>query len=103
MRNLTVKRKWSIVECGSKIRLFVQCPKEQATCTIEEKYFIEYRLKNGKTVVAPMLEDETAVFVESSTMSVSFTVPAGTNDVSLLAKPSYNPAQGNPFTLTEIK
>ena len=43
MRKLSVKRKWSIIECASKIYLYVQCPEEYATHNIDGKNFREYR------------------------------------------------------------
>lgn len=39
MRKLSVKRKWSIIECASKIYLYVQCPEEYATHNIDGKNF----------------------------------------------------------------
>lgn len=102
MRKLTLKRKWSLIECASRIYLYVQSSIEQADAEIDG---IDCRalgrLKNGKTVTVDIPDDATAVFVVSSTMQASYTIPAGTADVSLLAKPSYNPAQGNPFTISE--
>ena len=102
MRKLSVKRKWSIIECASKIYLYVQCPEEYATHNIDGKNSREYRLKNGKTVTTDIFDEETLIYIDSSTMNVSYTVAAGTEDVNLLAKPHYNFAQGNPFTIEKI-
>lgn len=102
MRKLTVKRKWSIIECASKINLYVQCPEEYATHHIDGKNFKEYRLKNGKTVEVDIFDEETLIYIDSSTMSVSYTIAAGTENVNLIAKPKYSPAQGNPFTIEKI-
>ena len=102
MRKLNVKRKWSICECASRIYLYVQCPAEYATHSIDGKNFREYRLKNGKTITADIFDEETTVYVESSTMRVSYTIAEGTEDVTLLTKPHYNPMQGNPFTIEKI-
>lgn len=99
MRKLSVKRKWSIVECASKIRLFVQCDDESATHKIDGKPFREYALKNGKTVTCEIGDEETAVLIASSTMQAEYTVAAGTQDVELETKPKYNPMQGNPFII----
>lgn len=100
MRQLTVKRKWSLIECASRIRLYIQCHESAATHQIDGKNFKEYPLKNGKSVTAEIVADEeTQVYIESSTMQVSYRVPAGEDDVTLLAKPHYNPAQGNPFVI----
>lgn len=103
MRKLSVKRKWSIVECASRIYLYIQCPAEYATHKFEDKNFTEYRLKNGKTVTVDILDETTEVIIESSTMQATYTVPAGSGDVKLLASPSFSPANGNPFTITEAK
>ncbi|MDE6758664.1 MAG: hypothetical protein K2J89_05240 [Clostridia bacterium] len=104
MRKLSIKRKWSIIECASKIYLYVQCPEEEKTYKIDGIACKQIGLfKNGKTVELDIWEEETEVFVVSSTMQASFTVPAGTDNVSLLAVPSYNPMQGNPFKISELK
>lgn len=104
MRKLTVKRKWSIIECASRITLFVQCDEENATVAGNDgRFFVTMPLKNGKAVTVDISDDATTVFVESSTMQATYTVPAGTADVTLIAKPEYSPAEGNPFTFTEVK
>ena len=104
MRKLTIKRKWSIIECASKIYLFVQCSEEEGKHKFGDVNFKEVDLlKNGKTLTVDIWDEETAVLVMSSTMQATFVVPAGTEDVSLLAVPKYNPMQGNPFIISEIK
>ncbi len=103
MRKLTVKRKWSIVECASKIYLYVQCAARIATHEFDGKHFTQYRLKNGKAVELDILDEPTVVMIESSTMRVSYTVPEGSTDIKLLTKPHYNPACGNPFTIEPIE
>ena len=100
MRKLNVKRKWSIIECGSRITLFVECAADEATAKIDGKTFKSYPLKNGKTVAVDIGDESTLVYVTSSTMSVSHTIPVGTEDVSLTTAPHYNPMQGNPFTIS---
>lgn len=101
MRKLYVKRKWSIIECASRIYLYVQCPAEYATHKFGDKSFAEYALKNGKTVAVDILDEQTEVIIESSTMQATYTVPAGSGDVSLIASPKFSPANGNPFTIKE--
>lgn len=101
MRKLTLKRKWSIIECGSKIFLYVQSPSEQADAEIDGIDCKALgRLRNGKTVEVDIPDEATTVFVVSSTMQACYMIPAGTTDVSLLARPSYDPAHGNPFTIS---
>ena len=102
MRKLTVKRKWSIVECASKIYLYVQCSKKNSTHNVGGNYFMQIRIKNGKTVTADILDEPTIIMIGSSTAYTEYTVPAGTADVNLVAKPHYNPAAGNPFTFEPI-
>lgn len=102
MRKLNVKRKWSIIECGSKIRLFVQCPEDKAQCRFEGVACKQVKLGNGKTVTEEIEDTQVKVFVSSSTMTAEFTVEAGSADVNLLAKPKYNPVYGNPFTIEKI-
>ena len=101
MRKLTVKRKWSLVECASRIRLYIQCPADIASCTIGDKFYREYPLKNGKSVTADILDEPTGILIESSTMQTFYTVPEGNVDLTLIAKPHYNLAQGNPFTFSD--
>ena len=102
MRKLNVKRKWSIIECGSKISLLIQCPESQATCRFEGAPCKQFKLGNGKTVEVEIEEEEVKVFVVSSTMTAKFVVAAGNEEVKLLAKPKYNPMYGNPFTIEKI-
>ena len=103
MRKLTVNRKRSIIECGSKIFLYVQCNEEDCDCKAGDKFFKQCLIQNGKSVVLDIWNEETIVMVESSTMQAKFTVPAGENDVTLLASPKFSPFEGNPFTITEVK
>lgn len=102
MRKLTVKRKWSIVECASRIFLYVQCPKKISTHNVGGNYFIQIRVKNGKTVTADILDEPTIVMIGSSTAYTTYTIPEGTEDVSLMVRPHYNPKEGNPFTFEEM-
>ncbi|MDE6275056.1 MAG: hypothetical protein K2M75_00810 [Clostridia bacterium] len=103
MRKLTIKRKWSIIECGSKIHLYVQCSKDDAVCKHGEDYFKHFDFKNGKSVEVEIWNEETKVLVVSSTMEVSYAIPAGENDANLIASPKYSPLQGNPFIIQEVK
>lgn len=98
MRKLIVKRKWSIVECFSRVNLYVQCPKRNSTHNIDGVYYRAIRIKNGKTVETDILDEPTMLIIGSSTAGTPYTVSAGTNDVKLMVRPHYNPAQGNPFT-----
>ncbi len=103
MRKLTVKRKWSIIECASKINLYVQCGARNSMQELEGDQFTQFRLKNGKSISLDIPDEPTLVMIASSTMSVPYTVPEGSTDVTLLAKPHYNPAHGNPFTIEPIE
>ena len=103
MRKLIVQRKWRIIECGSRIMLSVSCGEDIANSKIDDKPFITMPIKNGKSIEIEICEEETIVYLSSSTMEVDYTIPAGAENVTLLAKPKYNPMQGNPFIITEIK
>ena len=35
MRKLTLKRKWSLIECGSRIFYYVQCAEQDATVELK--------------------------------------------------------------------
>ncbi len=103
MRKLSIKRKWSIIECGSKIQLFVECAQEESNVSIDGKFFKEFKFANGKTVETQIANDSVTVIVTSSTMEARYTIPEGENDAALLAAPKYAPMQGNPFIISEIK
>ena len=103
MRKLTVNRKRSIIESGSKIFLYVQSNEEDSDCKAGDKFFKQSLIQNGKSVVVDIWNEETVVMVVSSTMQAKFTVPAGESDVTLLTSPKFSPFAGNPFTITEIK
>lgn len=98
MRKLIVKRKFSIVECASKINLYVQCAKRNSTDVIDDVYYKAIRIKNGKTVEVDILDEPTMLIIGSSTALTPYTVPEGSDDVRLMVRPHYSPAQGNPFT-----
>ncbi len=103
MRKLTFKRKWSIIESGSRIILSVECEEEKANSKIDDKPFISMPIKNGKALELEISDNQTMVYLSSSTMDAEFVIPAGTNDITLLATPKFNPMEGNPFTITEEK
>ncbi|MDE6362365.1 MAG: hypothetical protein K2L53_05245 [Clostridia bacterium] len=103
MRKLTIKRKWSLIECGSRIYLYVQCSKDDANCKNGEEYYKQFDFKNGKTVTVDIWNEETQVLVVSSTMQAEYTVAAGENDANLIASPRYSMFEGNPFTIAEVK
>ena len=50
MRKLIVQRKWSIIECGSRIMLSVSCGEDIANSKIDDKPFITMPIKNGKSI-----------------------------------------------------
>lgn len=104
MRKVTLKRKFSIIECASKIVLLVQCADEDAEVDVNKiPCKVLGKLKNGKTVEFEIGNEETNVFIESSTMLASYAIPAGTENVSLVAYPKYNLAEGNPFTIKQVQ
>ncbi len=103
MRKLIFKRKWSIIESGSRITLSVECDEAKCNAKFDDKFFMVMPIKNGETKEIEISENQTLICLQSSTMDAEFVVPAGTSDVTLQAKPKFNPMQGNPFTITEIK
>lgn len=103
MRKLTFTRKKAFVECGSRIMLAVECAEDKANVEIDGKPAFEMIIKNGETVEFEISEEQTMVYLSSSTMDTEFGIPAGTENVKLIAKPKFNPTQGNPFTITEEK
>lgn len=103
MRKLTLTRKWSIIECASKIYFSYECEKEKANTEVDGKPYFCGLIKNGKSIEVEISDEANKIYLTSSTMEAEFVVPAGTTDVKLLAVPHYNVAQGNPFTISEIK
>lgn len=103
MRKLTFKRKWSIIESGSRIILSIECEEERANSKIDDKPFMSVPIKNGKTLEFEISDNQTMVYLSSSTMDAEFVIPAGLSDITLVAKPKYNPMEGNPFIITEEK
>lgn len=102
MRKLTIKRKWSMVECGSRIYLYVQCAKANSTDIIGDTYYNKMRIKNGKTVELEILDVPTKLIVASSTAQTEYTVPEGSDDVKLMVRPHYCLSEGNPFTFEKL-
>ena len=103
MRKLTVTRKRSLIECASKITLLVECAKDEATTTANLKFFKDFKFQNGKSVELQIPNDSVTIMVVSSTMTAQYDIPAGEQDVTLMAKPKYSPMEGNPFIISEIK
>lgn len=104
MRKLTIKRKWSIVECASKISLLVEIHEGEGNGKTNDGVGCkELPFKNGKSITLDITNDATQICVLSSTMRVVYTIPAGDSDVNLIAYPKYDPSQGNPFVIEEVK
>lgn len=103
MRKLSVKRKFSIVECATKLYLYVQCPKRESTHKIDGINYVRYRLRNGKTVEVDIPDEPVAIRIETSITGVSMIIPEGTEDIALQAKPRYAPKEGNPFEVKVIE
>lgn len=59
-------------------------------------------LKNGKSFSLDITEEETKIYISSSTMQVAYTIPAGTEDVNLITYAIYNVSKGNPFIIEKL-
>lgn len=108
MRKLTVIRKKSIINCLGRIFLYVSCTKEES-----EIYFdgIPYKqigiMKNGEMQEFEIDDEEKIFFLSfSKTMpeeyNATYKIEKGTEDITLLASPHYNPFKGNPFTVDKL-
>lgn len=103
MRKLTVKRKFSIVECATRTKLYVQTDKRANTVVFDGLHFFEYRLKNGKTVELDIPSEKTVVvLVKTSIQTLRFEAREGEGDIGLIVRAHYYPAKQNPFTLDPI-
>ncbi|MBD5132378.1 MAG: hypothetical protein HDT28_07330 [Clostridiales bacterium] len=101
MRKLTVKRKWSFVECVTRPDLYVQCfKKSKASLRADDMLFENVgKLKNGKEITVDIPDEEIVVLLAVGKMQAALRVPSGENDVALLVKAHYTPAKGNPFSI----
>lgn len=104
MRKLTITRKRKFIECATKIDISVQCPSALADCKgSDDKYYKNAGiLKNGKSTSLEITEEETKIYITSSTMQVAYTIPAGTEDVNLLTYAIYDVSKGNPFVIEKL-
>ena len=109
MRKLTVNRKRSFVACACGVYIYVQCKNGQADLTLDGVPCKNMgKVKNGKSITVDVSTDEFKAFVvysktQPQNYHSAFTVPAGESDVTLYTRPYYNPAMGNPFTLSNVK
>lgn len=104
MRKLTITRKRKFIECATKIDISVQCPSALADCKgSDDKYYKNAGiLKNGKSLTLDITEEETKIYITSSTMQVAYTIPAGTEDVNLITYAIYDISKGNPFVIEKL-
>lgn len=107
MRKLTVNRKRSFVACFCGVYIYVQCAAEKSDITLDGIPCKNMgRLKNGKSITVNVPENAFKAFVAYSKTQPqnyhsAFAVPEGNNDVTLYTRPYYDPAMGNPFTLSD--
>lgn len=100
MRTLTVKRKFGIVECATRVFLYVQCPKSKTSEKINGITCRKVgRLKNGKSLTVGIPDGEQIVFFKTAYWCTPYKIYAAQGDVRLRLTPHYNPADGNRFTI----
>lgn len=105
MRKLKLERKKSFVGCACAVMIYLYCPQEEATEALGKIPCKKVgELKNGQSAEYEIAEEATVVFVAFSRSTprsffTQYTIPAGTEDVSLYTKPKFNPFAGNPFTI----
>lgn len=102
MRKLTVKRRKSIAACFTKTGVYIEDPLFGNTVISGVKCRRLGELKNGETKTYEIAEGQRRVFVLADSVdperwNESFTVPAGTEDVTVSGRNGCNPFEGNLF------
>jgi len=106
MRKLTVIRKKSLVSALLKAYLYIESH-DRTDLILNGKKLKEVGvLKNGDSITIEIPEQEITIFIVHDKLApkisnTSYTIPKGTNDITLYAKPKFNPFKGNPYTITE--
>ena len=107
MRKLTVIRKKSLVSALLKAYLYIESHDRTVLILNGKKLKEVGVLKNGGSITIEIPEQEITIFIVHDKLApkisnTSYTIPKGTNDITLYAKPKFNPFKGNPYTITEI-
>ncbi len=102
MRNLTIHRQKAFAGCAAAMKVYIEDEALGDTLIDGVKCRLLGKLKNGKSLTAPIDEASRRVYVIAGKASKSFcydyrTVFAGTEDVVLQGKNEFNPLVGNPF------
>lgn len=109
MRKLTVNRKRAFVACACGVYIYIECAPNKADTTLDGVPCKNMgKVKNGKSITIDVPFGAFKAFVAYSKTQpqkyhTGFAVPAGENDVTLYTRPYYDPAMGNPFTLSDTK
>lgn len=102
MRSLTITRAKRFVASLGKMKVYIEDP-DASEITIQNVPCRKLgTLKNGETVTFPISDLAARVFVVADTMSRNlsndyYPIPAGTEDVVISGKNTFNPGAGNPF------
>lgn len=102
MRNLTIKRRKSVVGCAMKMKVYLEDP-ISGDFTINGVLCRKLGdLKNNEEKTFTIGSEEARVFVIADRLSKNYCnesvrIPAGDEDVQLSGKNHFNPFAGNPF------
>lgn len=102
MRNVTVIRTKSFVGCAGTLKVYIEDPLSEEVKIGGVPCRKLGELKNGEERNFVVGDEEAKLFVIADLLSKNMTndfyqLPAGTEDVVLSGKCTYNPATGNPF------
>lgn len=102
MRNVTILRTKSFVGCFAALKVYVEDPLSEEIRIGGVPCRKLGELKNGEERNFVIGDEETKIFVIADTLSKNYAndfyqLPAGTEDVILSGKCTYNPTAGNPF------
>ena len=102
MRYLTITRKKSFVGCLGKMKVYIEDPYSNELTINGFPCRKLGTLKNGETATFPISDQAARVFVIADTLSKGYCsdcypLPAGTENVAISGKNTFNPGAGNPF------
>ena len=102
MRNLTILRKKTFVACLGKMRVYIE---DASSCELVINNIPCRKLgslKNGEQKTFEIPEQAARIFVIADTLSTGFcsevySLPEGSEDITLAGRNKFNPARGNAF------
>ena len=105
MRKVTLERKKSFVACLCAVYPYLSCGEAEAQRRLGGVPVKPVgKLKNGKTIEIEIPDEACTLFVAFSknfpySYFTHFCIGAGTDDIKLYTKSTFNPALGNAFVI----